>query len=167
LETLDLLIAILEPKPGERVLDAGCGMGASTARVAATGAGALGIDILPALLEQAQYAYPNCRFAEQDLLTFAPTEGFDAILAHAVLHWVNPPAEAARRLFECLKPGGRLAASLGGVNEAARSAEGYYQPAAKEYAKVLKKAGFDAVEVELMWPERNGGTLIASARRPG
>jgi trans-aconitate methyltransferase len=165
LETRELLIACLDPQPGESILDAGCGMGASTARLAAAGADVLGIDVLPALLEQARFAHPGCRFLHADLLHFKPREPFDAILAHAVLHWIQPAVEAARRLHACLKPGGRLAASLGGVTEAARNVDGYYQPTAREYEKVLKKAGFSEIEVELIWPELNGGTLIATARR--
>lgn len=166
METLDLLIACLDPQPGERILDAGCGMGAATARLAALGADPTGIDILPAVLEQARFAHPHCRFLEADLLTFQPPQPFDALLAHALLHWVHPPPAAARQLFACLAPGGRLAASLGGASETARQLEQYYFPKPKEYRKLLEKAGFQNVEVDLIWPEHNQGTLIATARRP-
>ncbi len=141
-------------------------MGGSTARLARAGARVTGIDVLPALLEQARFAHPGCEFVEADLLDYRPAEPFDAVLAHATLHWVHPPREAAERVFDCLKPGGRFAASLGGAVESARELEAYFRPAPGEYTKLLGRVGFAEVEVELLRPEVNGGTLIASARRP-
>ncbi len=141
-------------------------MGSSTARLAAAGARVTGIDVLPALLEQARFAHPGCEFVEADLLHYRPAEPFDAVLAHAALHWIHPPHEAAGRVFDLLKPGGRFAASLGGAAESARELEAFFRPAPGEYAELLGRAGFAEVEVELLWPEVNGGTLIASARRP-
>lgn len=157
------MIALLAPQPGERILDAGCGVGAGAARLAAAGARVTGIDPLGALLEQARFAHPGCEFVEAELLVYQPSAPFDAVLAHAALHWIRPPEQAALKLFECLRPGGRLAASLGGANESARQLEAYYQPLAGEYAKVLKEAGFADIAVQTVDP---GDTLIACARRP-
>jgi 2-polyprenyl-3-methyl-5-hydroxy-6-metoxy-1,4-benzoquinol methylase len=53
----DLHQAVLErvnPQPGERVLDLACGTGAIPELVAPTGAEVVGIDIAPALIEQAK-----------------------------------------------------------------------------------------------------------------
>ena len=38
------VIDLLEPKPGERILDLGCGTGHLTAKIAESGAKAIGID---------------------------------------------------------------------------------------------------------------------------
>jgi trans-aconitate methyltransferase len=166
LDTLSLLLDILEPQPGESILDLGCGMGASTARLAAAGALPTGIDLLPALLEQARLAHPHCSFVEADFLAWNPPAPFDAILAHASLHWIHPPKDAAWRLFHFLRPGGRFAASLGGAADAARELDAYYCPSPQDYGKILKKTGFNDIEIELFRPEINGGTLIVAARRP-
>lgn len=167
METLERLIERLAPQAGERILDAGCGMGAGAGRLAAAGARVTGIDRLGVLLEQARYAHPECEFVEADLLVYTPAEPFDAILAHGLLSWVRPPERAARKMAELLKPGGRLAASLGGANESARELEAYYRPEAEEYAALLRRAGFTEAAVETWRPEVNGGTLLVSARRAG
>lgn len=166
METLDRLIALLAPQPGERVLDVGCGLGAGAARLASMGAHVTGIDILGVLLEQARFAHPECEFNEADLLHYRPAAPYDAVLAHAALHWIHPPPQAARRLFDCLRPGGRLAASLGGAAESARRLEAYYCPPSEEYEKVLKKAGLREISIETGPDGPAGRTLIVTARRP-
>lgn len=167
METLDRLIELLDPQPGERILDAGCGMGGGAARLAAAGARVTGIDILGVLLEQARFAHPECEFIEADLLDYEPAAAYDAVLAHATLHWIQPPRKAAGKLFGCLRPGGRLAVSLGGAAESARQLEGYYCPEPEEYRKVLKKAGFCEIGIEEGPPGPAGRTLMITARRPG
>ncbi len=142
-----VLIEMLAPQPGERVLDAGCGLGRWTAVLAATGARVTGIDIQAPLLEQARLACPEAELHEIDLLTWRPTEPFDAIYAFATLHWIHPPPAAARALCEMLKPGGRLGAAFGGLSEAACELESCYQPEADEYARVLGRAGFAILEI--------------------
>ncbi len=141
------LIAMLAPQPGERVLDAGCGLGRWTAALAATGAQVTGIDIQAPLLEQARLACPEAELHQADLLTWKPSEPFDAIYAFATLHWVHPPGTAARALCEMLKPGGRLGAAFGGLCASASEMESCYQPDADQYARVLQEAGFAILEI--------------------
>ena len=153
---------MLGPQPGERILDAGCGIGGVTARLASSGATVTGLELVGALLEQARLRHPHVEFIEGDLLDFTPAQPFDAVFAHAVLPWVHPPERAARRIRDCLRPGGRLAATLGGANETARQLDGYYLPKPREYRKLLERAGFAEVEVE---PE--GDVLFVFALRRG
>ena len=141
------LIDMLALQPGERVLDAGCGLGRWSAGLAATGALVTGIDIHAPLLEQARIACPQAEFHAADLLTWTPAESFDAIYAFATLHWVLPPDQAARALRTMLKPGGRLAAAFGGLSATARELDGCYQPEPDEYARVLAAAGFAILEI--------------------
>jgi trans-aconitate methyltransferase len=155
------LLSLLAPRTGERILDAGCGMGAVTARIAESGALVTGLEILPALLEQARFAYPKIEFVNGDLLEFSPAQPFDAVFAHAVLHWVQPPNKAAKRIFGLLRPGGRLAVSLGGVPQAAKELGQCYLPEPRDYEKVLKKAGFRDIVITQI-----DDRLFVSARRP-
>jgi trans-aconitate methyltransferase len=141
------LIEMLAPQPGERVLDAGCGLGRWTAELAATGARVTGIDIHAPLLEQARIACPRAEFHAADLLTWTPAEPFDAIYAFATLHWVHPPDSAARSLRGMLRSEGRLAAAFGGLSATARELDGCYQPEPDEYERVLKAAGFAILEM--------------------
>ena len=143
----EILIEMLAPAAGERVLDAGCGLGRWTAALAATGASVTGIDIHAPLLDQARLACPGAEFHAADLLTWTPAEPFDAIYAFATLHWALPPADAARALYRLMRPGGRLAAAFGGLSEVARELEGCYQPTPREYQHVLERAGFAMLEL--------------------
>ena len=52
------LLELLAAKPGERILDVGCGTGHLTAQIAATGAHVVGIDASSAMIEQAREKYP-------------------------------------------------------------------------------------------------------------
>ncbi|MBE0660714.1 MAG: class I SAM-dependent methyltransferase [Bryobacteraceae bacterium] len=155
------LIELLQPQPGERILDLGCGIGELSARLASSGASITGLDRLGFLLEQARFKFPGVEFVESDFFDYTPPAPFDAVFAHAVLDWIQPPDRALKRIFQFLKPGGRLAAALGGANETARQLEAYYAPNLKDYAKLLKKAGF-AVET----CEMRGQDLFVLARRP-
>jgi trans-aconitate methyltransferase len=141
------LIEMLAPQPGERVLDAGCGLGRWTAELAATGASVTGIDIHAPLLEQARIACPQAELYAADLLKWAPPQPFDAIYAYATLHWVHPPDAAARALCRMLRPGGRLAAGFGPLSANARELQGCYHPDPDEYARVLEAAGFAILEM--------------------
>ncbi|HNY42588.1 MAG TPA: class I SAM-dependent methyltransferase [Bryobacteraceae bacterium] len=154
------LIELLAPHPGERILDLGCGIGELAGRIAESGAVVVGLERLGVLLEQARYKFPAVDFVEADLFDYAPEVAFDAVFAHAALDWIVPPDKAAKRIHGLLKPGGRLAAALGGANETARQLEAYYAPKPQEYSKVLKKAGFS---IEIC--EMRGADLFVLARR--
>jgi trans-aconitate methyltransferase len=141
------LIEMLAPQAGERVLDAGCGLGRWMPALASTGACVTGVDIHAPLLEQARIACPKAELHAADLLTWTPAASFDAIYAFATLHWIHPPDGAARALCGMLKPKGRLAAAFGGLSAATRELQGCYQPEADEYARVLSEAGFAILEM--------------------
>ena len=151
---------LLAPKDGERILDLGCGIGEFTAQIAASGATVIGLDRLGVLLEQARFRNPGIEFIERDFAEYSPGVPFDAVFAHAVLDWISPPDRTAKRIRELLRPGGRMAAALGGANETARQLEDYYAPQPEEYAKLLNKAGFEVETCEM-----RGGDLFVLARR--
>ena len=44
------LLDVLEPRPGESMLDLGCGDGVLTAQIAARGAGVVGVDSSPSMV---------------------------------------------------------------------------------------------------------------------
>ncbi|MFI5315243.1 MAG: class I SAM-dependent methyltransferase [Myxococcota bacterium] len=114
-------LELLAPAAGERVLDAACGRGATTARIAATGAQALGLDLLPENVAEAEVRFgrePGLRFALGDVTRLPARAGgveleagsFDAILClEAGFHF---GAKGRRAFLEeswrVLRPGGRL-----------------------------------------------------------
>ena len=48
------LVDLLAPKPGERILDVGCGTGRLTSEISRSGASVLGVDNSPAMVAQAR-----------------------------------------------------------------------------------------------------------------
>lgn len=108
-------IAALDPKPGERVLDVGCGAGQTVVQLAeAVGPAGevVGIDIAPGLLKiararSAQHEHVN--FMEGDAQTSdLPAEYFDAIFSRFGVMAFKDPVAAFDNLRRGLKPGGRL-----------------------------------------------------------
>jgi trans-aconitate methyltransferase len=153
------LAALLDPKPGERILDLGCGTGHLTGAIAAAGAEVVGLDASAEMVERARREHPGLTFVEGDARTFALEPAFDAIFSNAVLHWVGEPEAVAARIAAHLRPGGRFVAEFGGkgnvgailagLDAAARELAGrelanpWYFPSVGAYATVLEAAGLE------------------------
>jgi SAM-dependent methyltransferase len=106
----------LMPRPGERVLDIGCGAGTAELILAALQPGGVhfvGVDLVPARLRDARLAMrahavvAELAAADAARLPFAPAS-FDAAFAVAVLQHVARPREVIANLRRVLRPGGRL-----------------------------------------------------------
>lgn len=109
------LLALLEPVPGGRMLDLGCGTGALTAeahrRLGA--ADTLGIDSSAAMLaEAAALDVAGLRFAEGDIATLDEDGGWDVVLANAALQWAPDHPAVLARWRRALEPGGQLAVQV-------------------------------------------------------
>jgi ubiquinone/menaquinone biosynthesis C-methylase UbiE len=106
----------LDLRPGMRVLDAGCGIGLETARLAAAHPDTLvtGLDRNGELLEIARRRAepPNLRWVEADLAALElPAGSFDAIRSERVLMYLagDDLSRTLGDLAKLLRPGGRLA----------------------------------------------------------
>ncbi|HYN99199.1 MAG TPA: methyltransferase domain-containing protein [Actinomycetota bacterium] len=104
------------PKPGERVLDAGCGVGGSSIWLARTfGLNTVGISLSEKELERARrYARERgleaqCTFEVQDFVnTTFPDESFDIVWAQESFCHAMDKGAWMKEMFRVLKPGGRL-----------------------------------------------------------
>jgi trans-aconitate 2-methyltransferase len=159
------LIEMLAPRPGERILDLGCGAGHLTAQIAAAGAEVVGIDHSADMIEQARRNFPRLRFDHADARIYTPGQPFDAIFSNAVLHWIREPASVIASIRQALKPGGRFVAEFGGKGnvraiaaamEHALAATGdvpfmspWYFPGIAEYAVLLEQAGLEVTFASL------------------
>ncbi len=154
------LVEWLDPQPGERILDLGCGMGHLTDTIAQSGCDVIGIDASPEMVAQAAHTFPDLSFEVGDAADFNFEQPFDAIFSNATLHWVLDHKAAIACMFDQLKPGGRLVLEMGGAGNiehilmqlrAELGARGYaaqrdlqlwYFPSLGAYAAALEAAGF-------------------------
>jgi SAM-dependent methyltransferase len=161
------VLELLQPQPGERILDLGCGDGILTEKLVALGARVIGIDSSPDMIAAARRRGIDARIMDARALTF--DNEFDAVFSNAALHWVkdNPdlPIESA---FRALVPGGRFVGELGGhgcvgaitvalvvalerrgIPDAASWIPWYF-PTVGEYETRLRRAGFVRQSVQLI-----------------
>jgi trans-aconitate methyltransferase len=167
------VVDLLAPKPGEHILDIGCGDGALTEKLAATGAILTGADASPAMVAAARaraqksaHPFEVAHYPAQSL----PYESeFDAAFSNAALHWIpeaiQPAALAA--IHRALKPNGRFVAEMGGlaniaairaalqstlapygIDAEAEAASFYPSPAT--YRRLLEAAGFTVQSIDLI-----------------
>jgi len=110
-------LELLAPKPGERVLDLGCGDGALTAALAAAGAEVVGVDASPDMVAAARARGLDVRVGDAAALSFEAE--FDAVFSNAALHWVVEAETAVAGIARALRPGGRFVAEFGGFGNVA------------------------------------------------
>jgi trans-aconitate methyltransferase len=160
------LVDLLNPQPGERILDLACGDGALTAKIIARGAQVVGVDGSPDMVAAARQRGIDARVADAFHLDFAPE--FDAVFSNAALHWMKRDPDAViQGVRRALKPKGRFVAEMGGHGNVAAitvelcatiekyGARGeamipWYFPSADEYRERLKQAGFCTDYIELI-----------------
>jgi trans-aconitate methyltransferase len=154
------LIDILNPKPGEEVLDLGCGTGDLAQLITDRGARVTGIDSSKEMIDAAREKYPWINFDIQSATDFYFNKKFDAVFSNAALHWILEKEKVVKRVHECLKPKGRFVAELGGKGnvekiisalKSSMAAHGFikqsqiqtwYFPSLSEYASLLEANGF-------------------------
>lgn len=95
-------------RPGEDVLDVGCGTGESTREAAAAGANALGVDVSEQAIAKAR-ELGGAAFEVADAQAHPfPAGAFDVVLSRfGAMFFPDPPAAFAN-LARALRPGGRL-----------------------------------------------------------
>jgi 2-polyprenyl-3-methyl-5-hydroxy-6-metoxy-1,4-benzoquinol methylase len=108
LET-ECAFSLLQPVKGMRILDAGCGTGNYSVKLARMGASVAGIDISSAMLKLAgeKKAQKNLdiTFMQTDCETAVFDGCFDGIISMAVFEFLSNPAGAYANLKQYLKPG--------------------------------------------------------------
>jgi trans-aconitate 2-methyltransferase len=109
------LLDLVEPCPGGRVVDLGCGTGELTRALheRARAGSTLGLDSSRAMLERsAPHAGGGLTFELGDIAEWAPATPVDLIFSNAALHWIDDHDELFARLTTALSPGGQLAVQM-------------------------------------------------------
>ncbi len=109
-QTKHALLANLEQKADEKILEIGCGTGIWTKVVAEKCGKLTAIDISAGMLLAAKKYVnkKNVRFEKSDFLNYKTKERFDKIFAVRVLESFSNKGLAIRKMRELLKPSGRL-----------------------------------------------------------
>jgi len=106
------VLELLSPKPGERVLDLGCGDGILTKKIADLGCEVVAIDSSVAFIDAARKLGLDAHVIDAVALPYR--EEFDAVFSNAVLHWIKRADEMIAGVYRSLRPGGRFVAECGG-----------------------------------------------------
>jgi len=106
------VIDLLDPKPGERILDLGCGDGVLAKKLADMGCRVVGVDTSPDMINAAKELGIDARLLDGEALDIE--EEFDGVMSNAALHWMPDQYAVVRGVWRALKPGGRFAAECGG-----------------------------------------------------
>jgi trans-aconitate methyltransferase len=159
------VVELLDPRPGERILDLGCGDGTLTAKIAAAGAHVVAIDAAPDMIAAAKAKGLDARVVPGQSLAFE--REFDAVFSNAALHWMHPPETVIAGVARALKPGSRFVAEMGGHNNTAAiqtafravlgkrgiealSQSPWYFPSAAAYGAKLEAAGFRVEDIAII-----------------
>lgn len=156
---------LLDPKPGERILDVGCGDGVLTKKIAERGAQVTGIDNSLDMIRAAHANGVDALVVDSADMHFDAE--FDAAFSNAALHWMLDKQAVAAGIFRALKAGGRFAGEMGGENNLRKLREalddelvirGYAPPveasnwyaSADDFASLYEAAGFDHIDARLI-----------------
>jgi SAM-dependent methyltransferase len=159
------VLALLDPRPGERILDLGCGDGVLTEKIVAAGAAVVGVDASADMIEAAKERGLDARVMDGQALTF--DSAFDAVFSNAALHWMLEPEAVARGVYRALRAGGRFVGEMGGEGNIATlragiRAElierGYTLPAddpqfyasVEEFTRIYEAAGFADIDARII-----------------
>ena len=159
------VLTMLAPRSGEHILDLGCGDGALTAKLSATGAIVRGVDSSPSMVAAACARGVDARVLSAEALEFESE--FDAVFSNAALHWIRDQDALLKGVFRSLRHGGRFVAEMGGhgniaaIRVALRASlagrgmdseqvEQNYFPTAAAYGDRLRAHGFTVTRIELV-----------------
>jgi trans-aconitate methyltransferase len=157
------VVELLAPRPGERILDLGCGDGALTIKLVQIGCALVGVDASAEMVAAARALGLDARVVDGQSLDFAGE--FDAVFSNAALHWMKEPERVLAGVWRALKPGGRFVGEFGGQGNVAAivaalesalaarrltATSPWFFPGPQQYRKLLEANGFEVRTIDLI-----------------
>ena len=159
------VVDLLDPQPGEQILDLGCGDGVLTEKLGALGCKVIGTDFSAQQIAAAQARGLNAYLMDGHNLNFH--HQFDAVFSNAALHWMKHPQAVIAGVWRALKAGGRFVGEFGGQGNVATVRNALYRaleqrgieaqrvdpwffPAPAEYQQMLEARDFEVTYIELI-----------------
>ncbi|MFC4353254.1 class I SAM-dependent methyltransferase [Fodinicurvata halophila] len=156
------VVDLLAPQAGERILDLGCGDGALTEQLVASGAEIVAVDASEDMVAASRTRGLDARRMDGHSLAF--DQRFDAVFTNAALHWMTEPDRVLASVAGVLRTGGRFVGEFGahGNVAAIRAAlhealsrrgddplalSPWYFPSPAAYASKLRNHGFRVMEI--------------------
>jgi len=158
------VVDLLDPKPGEHVLDLGCGDGALTEMLVERGCNVIGMDSSGAQVTAARARGLDARVGDARVLQYE--EAFDAVFTNATLHWIDDIDSVLAGVRRALRPGGRFVGEFGGKGNVKHVISALYSALARrgvdgaalnpwrflsesEFRHALEDQGFDVDQIVL------------------
>jgi trans-aconitate methyltransferase len=159
------VLKLLAPKPGEHILDVGCGDGVLTKKISDLGCSVVGLDSSADFVASARKLGLQVVDKSAYDMDFGPT--FDAVFSNAALHWMKDADLVIGNVARALRPKGRFVAEMGGygcvktpqsalIEELNRrgydgqAANPWYFPTVEDYGGRLAAAGFEVRSIALI-----------------
>jgi len=159
------VLELLAARPGERILDVGCGDGVLTKKIADLGCHVVGVDSSASFATSARKLGLDIVETSASDMEFSAC--FDAVFSNAALHWMKDADAVLAKVARALRPKGRFVAEMGGhgcvrtiqcalVEELDRrghdgqAAVPWYFPTVEDYGARLRQHGFDVRYIALI-----------------
>jgi SAM-dependent methyltransferase len=128
-------MSLLDPQPGQKILDAGCGTGRNLTRISGAGAKPYGLDFSLGMLRVAKRAAPDVPLVQADLQAEFPFRNaqFSAVLCALIGEHLDNLALTLSQFWKVLEPGGWLVFSVYHPDLAEAGKEANFQLGETEY----------------------------------
>ena len=172
-------VELLDPQPSDTVLDIGFGGGLSLLTLAAKAPRAkiVGVDYSHEMVDAAARlvrekkldARVSVKWGDVAKLPFRAGTFHKVLTVNSLYYWPELIA-SLREVARVMKPGGRLAAgfrSATSLGPLTRDWEGFWLYEPREFAAIMREAGFDGLRVEHRDQWQVLDTVVVVGRKPG
>lgn len=161
------VLEVLQVRPGEQILDLGCGNGWATRLLAksAAGATAVGVDVSPRMIARAEELHSLTVRARYELCAFENLgfrdSRFDRVFSVEALYYAVDLDRALSEAHRVLKPGGRADVIVDFFVESPSTREwpsktglSMHYLSTQDWREAFQRAGFTGVHTERLFDTR-------------